>query len=145
MFGPFLLRGVGKYQLRDLFITFFFLLLICVEWGYIIKAGLRPSLGSSPKMPPYKECVASGKGGKIPGTRRDCMTNQGPDCTFQQPCTPCTNALLNLKPIAGGSPCVSCSLSNTGTCGFLQGIGPYCEFGINGKSDIRPCERCCML
>ena len=144
MLSPFLLRNVGKYQLRELFIVFFFLLIVCVEWGYIIKAGLRPSLGAS-KMPPYKDCVASGKGGKIPGTRRDCMSNEGPDCTLQQPCTPCTNALLNLKTIAGGSPCVSCSRTNTGDCGFLPGVGPYCEFGSNGKSDIRACERCCML
>lgn len=76
-------------------------------------------------------CHTSTKGGKVTKTKRDCREGQGPFCTLQEPCTPCS---------AGG--CRGCEVETDKNCHFVQGVGPYCQFGST-RDTIGPCTQCC--
>ena len=103
-------------------------LLVCLQYGYIFKASVHALFPSQPTRV-LQSCLSSGKGGKVPGSNRDCLSGQGPICSLAEPCTPCTEGLS----------CALCSPSNFGGCGFVDGYGPYCSFG----GVVRPCLQCC--
>jgi len=130
--------GCGRWRLRELAVALLLALLVVLQYCYLLRAAT-----SAPQLPArvtLLACVASGKGGKAAGSARDCARGQGAECSRQQPCTPCAAAADAL----GGAvaACVACSDGVVGDCGFLAGIGPYCDFG---RGDVRACERCCTL
>lgn len=150
---------VGRWRLRELAVAALLALAVVLQWCYVVRAAL-----SAPQLAALGEagagtsagganagvsgfvlasCVASAKGGKVPGTLRDCAQGQAPSCSLAQPCTPCSVDLtLTLTPRRGGAACAACSDANPGDCGFLPGIGPYCDFGAAGGG-VAPCRRCC--
>ena len=131
--------GCGRWRLRELAVAALLALLVVLQYAYLLRAAT-----SAPQLPArvaLLECIASGKGGKAAGSRRDCSRGQGADCSRQQPCTPCA-AAAGARGSDGAPACVACSDSVVGDCGFLAGIGPYCDFG---GGDVRACERCCAL
>jgi hypothetical protein len=99
---------------------------VAVQFAYIFSAATVLPPGSGLVR---ADCFASGKGGKAPGSSRDCAAGQGAYCTRAQPCTPCA--------VDGG--CVSCA-GSSGECGFLEGVGPYCDYG-GGR--VAACTLCC--
>ena len=130
--------GVGRWRLRELAVALLLALLVVLQWCYVLRAALSAPLRPAGFV--ALECLASGKGGKPAGSARDCAQGQGPDCSLQQPCTPC-GASADARGLAA-APCEACSDAVVGDCGFLPGIGPYCDFG---GGDVRACERCCAL
>ncbi len=112
---------------KYLLASFFAFLLIVLQFSYILKA----SVALSHPRRTLTSCIASGKGGKLPGSNRDCQNGEGPICSQAEPCTPCD------KP--DSLSCAKCSPSNLGTCGFVVGYGPYCS--VAGQ--VRPCTLCC--
>ena len=107
------------------------LLTVVLQFAYIFRASVvtaRAQTASPPRS--QLTCLASGKGGKVPGSARDCAAGQGPWCTLADPCTPCAY---------GG--CVACSPADWGDCGFLPGLGPYCRDPVTG--DVGACTVCC--
>ena len=115
-------------MVKYLLTSFFAFLLIVLQYSYIFKASVHALFPSQPRRI-LTSCIASGKGGKLPGTNRDCQNGEGPVCSQAEPCTPCNEGLS----------CAQCSPSNFGSCGFVDGYGPYCSFGGN----VRPCTLCC--
>ncbi len=106
-------------------------LLVCLQFAYLFRASVATSRTQAASQAPIQlSCVRSGKGGKLPGTTRDCKAGQGDWCSQADPCTPCAY---------GG--CQACSASNVGECSFLPGVGPYCLDPITGVSG--PCTQCC--
>jgi hypothetical protein len=99
---------------------------VAVQYAYVFSAAtvLPPRSGLV-----RADCFASAKGGKVAPSARDCGGGQGAFCTRAQPCTPC----------ASDGGCVSCA-NSTGACGFLDGVGPYCDFG---GGTVGPCTLCC--
>lgn len=111
----------------------FVLVLVCTQFAYILTA----AFSQSPLLAPRLACTSSGKGGKPIGSARDCEAGQGSECSFKQPCTPCS---------AGG--CLPCSRSDqgsalTGECFFLPGQGPYCSNPDAPSAPPVPCTKCC--
>jgi hypothetical protein len=70
---------------------------------------------------------------------RDCHGGQGTACTMDQPCTPCERSKLETF---GGGRCRTCSTMNSGDCGFVPGVGPYCLISPDSKA-IEACKQCC--
>jgi len=121
------------YTLR--FTLAFVLTLLCVvlQYSYIFKASVRaafPDGNTPPRI--LQSCVASAKGGKLVGSNRDCQKGEGPVCSVAEPCTPCDRGLS----------CDVCSASNRGACGFVEGWGPYCDFG---GGVVGACRMCCSM
>ena len=111
--------------------AFMALLAVSLQFAYIFRASVATArTQTSSTAPMLRECLASGKGGKIPGSPRDCAAGQGSRCTQADPCTPCAS---------GG--CVACSRAYLGDCGFLPGVGPYCLDPASGA--VGPCTKCC--
>jgi hypothetical protein len=132
--------GCGRWRLRELAIASLLALLVVLQWAYVLRAAT-----SAPLRPPGfvgVDCLASGKGGKAAGSARDCALGQGPDCSLAQPCTPCAASVDARGLDLSSTPCVACSDSNVGDCGFLEGIGPYCD---DGTGVVAACTRCCAL
>ena len=135
--------GCGRWRQRELAVALLLALFVVLQYAYLLRAAT-----SAPLRPPGfvgLDCLASGKGGKPVGSARDCGQGQGTDCTLQQPCTTCGAAVDAWG--ADAKPCVACSeaLGVVGDCGFLEGIGPYCDFGSGAGGGVRACERCCGL
>lgn len=106
-------------------------LCVSLQWAYIFRASVVAAFPD--RAPPILlTCLASGKGGKVLGSSRDCGLGQGPVCSREQPCTPCSTGLS----------CARCSRSNLGDCGFVAGYGPYCS---DSAGAVAPCTRCCSL
>ena len=106
--------------------------LLAVQFAYVFRAALVPPDGAT-HVP--LACLNSGKGGKPPGSSRDCGGGLGAECTQAQPCTPCS---------AGGCiPCARAVLAGavTGECFFVDGVGPYCADLVTGV--VGPCTTCC--
>ena len=111
--------------------AFMCLLVVALQFAYIFRASVATARSQEASPPrAQRSCLASGKGGKLPGSSRDCAAGQGPECTLADPCTPCAY---------GG--CLPCSPAYWGDCGFLPGLGPYCLDPITGVSG--PCTQCC--
>jgi hypothetical protein len=164
---PFTVR-FGRWQLRDALAMALLAALVAAQWGLVLRAALSPSqtvarAGSHAADGAwvFRDCVASGKGGKAPGSQRDCRAGEGADCTREQPCTPCTDDLAGVNYFgsaggaaanAAGAPCVACAAGanfvSRGDCGFVEGFGPYCRYvtdAATGATEVRACERCCKL
>ena len=139
--GQPLLPGLGRWQLREALVAFALALLVVLQWGYVVRAATSNPWATNQNFV-FVDCLTSGKGGKPPGSLRDCLQGQGSECTLASPCTPCSvNLLLTLTPRNGGVNCAACSNANPGLCYFLPGVGPYCRFEPNVTA---PCERCCF-
>ena len=106
-------------------------LLVLLQFSYILRASVVTvtTQTSTVKTPVLLACLASPKGGKPPGSSRDCGSGQGVYCTKMQPCTPCSQ---------GG--CQPCSAQNLGECYFVSLYGPYCT---DDTGFVGPCTKCC--
>eukprot|EP01138_Halocafeteria_seosinensis_P003062 gb/GECG01003130.1/.p1 GENE.gb/GECG01003130.1/~~gb/GECG01003130.1/.p1 ORF type:complete len:130 (+),score=6.55 gb/GECG01003130.1/:1-390(+) len=116
---------------RSFVVTVFLLALIVVEWGFVLKAGMKPPPDDDDFV--RRDCYLSAKGGKEPNTERDCGNHQGPFCTKSQPCTPCTDTTAEI-------PCRTCQREEDKICQFVPTVGPYCRVGQN---KVEPCTQCC--
>lgn len=76
------------------------------------------------------DCIASVKGGKPSGSTRDCEHGEGPFCTKEEPCTPCSE---------GGCAACIADTPSAGNCFFTPEIGPYCRVG----DKVEACTKCC--
>lgn len=79
------------------------------------------------------DCIASTKGGKPAGAWRDCWAGEGPMCSLEEPCTPCTDRDIEQCRWCGTYDYTELE------CNFVEGVGPYCRF----EDGVRPCEACC--
>lgn len=130
---------MGSAVMRHYFLWLLMAIFCLVQFTYIMKAALNTNAFLASSKLPLTACVKSAKGGKPIGSTRDCMSGQGSECTYSQPCTPCS---------AGGCSACSTSVSafqsgsaNTGACYFVEGVGPYCLNPITGV--VAACTTCC--
>jgi hypothetical protein len=113
--------------------------LVCVQYAYLFRAAMLPFPGNGNAIP-LLECVQSGKGGKPPGSSRDCTSGQGSECTKKQPCTPC-DADNGCIGCAGSQAAYQAGTAQTGECFFTPELGPYCLDQLTGI--VGACTKCC--
>ena len=127
-------------MLRFYFYGLLAVVAVIVQFAYIFRASISTTAGFT--KPPLTACIASTKGGKPAGSTRDCLANQGPFCTAAQPCTPCS--LGGCTPCALQSVDYTAGSAETGDCGFLPAVGPYCAYNSSaGSVSVSACTRCC--
>jgi hypothetical protein len=132
--------------------------------GYVPPGNNKPAFYSAMSMA-RKDCVLSHKGWKDGQGYRDCDHHQGPECTIDEPCTPCVideqmtdDVKARVIQQSGGENgtnyynCKICPLNDQTnktmtacTETFKDGIGPYCYFrGYHKVLELKPCVTCCV-
>jgi len=72
--------------------------------------------------------------------QRDCENGKGSVCTKENPCTPCE--IDRLEEFDDAEPCALCTSTNSGDCGFVEGVGPYC-WASSETREVVECTQCC--
>jgi hypothetical protein len=139
------LNWQGTTRWKHSFCSLLLLAAVVVQLYFVVLVAIKLPVDREETVK-LSECRSSSKGGKVPGSFRDCERGEGARCTLKRPCSGCDWAIPNtiFDNFEWDMGCSICSLRNAGTCAPVNVAGSEVQWCVGATGKVEPCRQCCL-